>query len=424
MQRIEKEQSYANLVLPAALDKSGLNQADRAFTQELLYGTIRWQLNYRAIAEHLSRTIDPAVEQILALGLHQLFRMRVAEHAAIHTTVDLAKIYAPRAASFVNALLRRAQRTGLEALITEITRDSSRHEALAIRYSHPAWVVAQYDSTLTSLGRGDELEQLLQANNEPPRVHLAALSETAAESLVAQGFEAGHASPIGFLADSRLSEALAIEGVRVQDQGSQLVALALLAAAPKAAHWCDMCAGPGGKSALLAAKLPETGQLDCLELSEPRAQLVRQAVRGYERVSVHTGDARTLGPESYDAILLDAPCSSLGSVRRKPETRWRKQRSELPALNKLQSELLASAIRALKTGGVVAYVTCSPLLSETQAIVAEAIAKQKVELINANRVLNEISPQLALDESRNTAQLLTHLHGTDSMFLALLRKVG
>jgi 16S rRNA (cytosine967-C5)-methyltransferase len=424
LQRIEREQSYANLVLPKALAQSGLSQADRAFTQELLYGAIRWQLSYNAIAAHLSKTIDPGVAQILTLGLHQLFRMRVPEHAAIHTTVELAKRHAPRAANFVNALLRKAQRSGLDSLIDEITADLPRHEALAIRFSHPAWVVSQYLSALASRGMESELEAMLAAHNEPPAVNLVALDEAAMAELDAADFARGNASPIGFLADSRLALALETPGVRVQDQGSQLVTLALLAAAPEAKRLADVCAGPGGKAALLAAKMPPDANLDCLEISESRAQLVREAVANYPAVVVTAADARDLPSAQYDAILLDAPCSSLGSVRRKPETRWRKRSDELSGLNKLQSELLASAITALRPGGVVAYITCSPLLTETQAVVAQALERNSVELMNANRILNSITPSLELDESRNTAQLYTHRHETDSMFLALIRKVG
>lgn len=423
LERIEREQSYANLVLPQALAKSGLSQADRGFTQELLYGTIRWQLSYRAIAAHLSKTIDPSVEQILALGLHQLFRMRVPEHAAIHTSVELTKRRAPRAANFVNALLRKAQRLGLDSLLAEITADLPRHEQLAIRFSHPAWVIAQYESALASRGMQAQLEDLLVSHNQAPAVNLVALTGEASNALIAEHYEPGAASPIGFLADSRLSQALSVQGVRVQDQGSQLVTLALLKASPTALRIADVCAGPGGKAALIAALMPEAASLDCFEVNESRAALVREAVSGQSAVTVHTLDARDLPGDSYDAILLDAPCSSLGSVRRKPETRWRKSREELSGLNKLQFELLSSSINALRPGGVVAYITCSPLLSETQAVVAQAL-ENSVELINANRVLNQISPQLNLDESRNTAQLFTHLHQTDSMFLALLRKVG
>jgi 16S rRNA (cytosine967-C5)-methyltransferase len=424
LERVEAEQSYANLVLPAALAASGLNQADRAFTQELLYGTIRWQLTYRSISQHLSKTLDPEVLLILSLGLHQLFKMRVPEHAAIHTSVELAKRRAPRAANFVNALLRKAQRTGFEQLLAEITVSMPRHEALAVRYSHPAWVIAQYESALASRGREAELEALLDSQNQPPAVNLVALTPDAETQLAAAGYARGEASPIGFLADSRLAGALEIPGVRVQDQGSQLVTLAILAAAPNARKIADVCAGPGGKAALLAAKMPTLASLECLEISESRAQLVRDAVGGKPDVTVQTADARHLPANSFDAILLDAPCSSLGSVRRKPETRWRKQRDELSGLNGLQADLLSASLRALRPNGVVAYVTCSPLLTETQVIVAEALERGSAELLNANRILNQISPGLNLDESRKTTQLFTHLHQTDSMFLALMRKVG
>jgi len=426
--RIERDHSYANLVLPRALSKSGLAQADRGLVQELVYGVIRWQYSYRQIAAKLSnRDLELEVEIIISLGLHQLFRMRVAEHAALHATVELAKAIRPKAASLVNAVLRQAQREGVDALL-KAKPGTTIYEQLALRHSHPGWVISQLSAALEHAGKGAELELLLEANNETPIVNLVALPNTeAAAQLEAAGYRRGEVSPIGFLATGLLDQALAIEGVRVQDQGSQLVTLALLASAPHRGQWADVCAGPGGKAALLAAGLSGTAaKLSCFEVNDHRAALVRKAVEGYPAVSVEIADARELEPASFDAILLDAPCSSLGSVRRKPETRWRKSAAELAGLSKLQQELLAASIRALKPGGVLAYVTCSPLLVETNAIIATALEQtgDSIELLNANQVLNQIAPALELDTDRKTAQLWTHRHHTDSMYLALIRKVG
>jgi 16S rRNA (cytosine967-C5)-methyltransferase len=185
-----------------------------------------------------------------------------------------------------------------------------------------------------------------------------------------------------------------------------------------------MCSGPGGKAAMLQAGLAEDGgQLDCLEPIPNRADLVRGALNPNLPGNVKVGFGQDAKKNLYDAVLLDAPCSGLGSVRRKPESRWRKTTEQLSGLTKLQNELLDSAANALKSGGYLLYSTCSPLVIETNTQVKQVLEQHpELELINANEVLNQISPQLKMGTTRKTAQLWTHLHATDAMFIAILRK--
>jgi 16S rRNA (cytosine967-C5)-methyltransferase len=188
-----------------------------------------------------------------------------------------------------------------------------------------------------------------------------------------------------------------------------------------------MCAGPGGKAALMAAISKErTIEFVSNEVSEHRARLVSESLAplGSFKTTVEDGRRIGEGSQSYTRILLDAPCTGLGALRRRPESRWRKSVEDLVSLVTLQRELLESAWKALAPGGVLAYVTCSPHLSETTAQVAWAQNKfgKELELLPANEILNSISPSLFLDESVKTAQLWPHLHGTDAMFLALFRK--
>jgi 16S rRNA (cytosine967-C5)-methyltransferase len=195
----------------------------------------------------------------------------------------------------------------------------------------------------------------------------------------------------------------------------------------KDADWLDLCAGPGGKAALLAAlSLVRGTSFVANEVSKHRADLVSKALKPLGKFEVTTADGRELGdqPKRYSRILLDAPCTGLGALRRRPESRWRRTTDDLVDLVKLQRELIDSAWRALEPGGVLAYVTCSPHLSETTAQVswAQGKFKDKMELVNANSILNGINPDLALDEKLFTAQLWPHIHGTDAMFLALMRK--
>jgi 16S rRNA (cytosine967-C5)-methyltransferase len=201
----------------------------------------------------------------------------------------------------------------------------------------------------------------------------------------------------------------------VQDEGSQLCALAL-ANAPVAGRdelWLDLCAGPGGKAALLASLAAQRGaRLVANERRSHRADLVRQ-ITGPWDVEVRVGDAREMEPieGGYDRVLLDAPCTGLGALRRRPEARWRRRPDDLDELVNLQRDLLAAALRVVRPGGVIAYVTCSPHPGETHEVVAGA------PLIDARPAFVGV-PQLG---DGPTVQLWPHRHGTDAMFCALIQ---
>jgi 16S rRNA (cytosine967-C5)-methyltransferase len=185
--------------------------------------------------------------------------------------------------------------------------------------------------------------------------------------------------------------------------------------------WIDLCAGPGGKTGLLGAIAAQReAQLDAVEIQSHRAELVAKAARGLP-VTVHTGDGRTFGEAgSADRVLVDAPCSGLGALRRRPEARWRKQRSDIDDLVPLQRELLASGLRLARQGGIVAYVTCSPVIAETEEVVASVLKSGGAELVRPEWLTKRVPGS----ERGDFVQLWPHRHGTDAMFLALLRKTG
>ncbi|WP_136520012.1 MULTISPECIES: RsmB/NOP family class I SAM-dependent RNA methyltransferase [Cellulomonas] len=449
-------EAYANLVLPPLLRDRGITGRDAGFATELAYGTLRLRGRYDAVLALASsrplEQVDPPVLDLLRLGAHQLLGMRVPAHAAVSETVGLARErVGAGAAQFVNAVLRRVAEHDVDAWLARIGDAADPTGAdevarLAVTQSHPAWVVRALRESLVGDGRAAaEVPDLLAADNAPPRVTLVARPGlTTTDELVA---EAGQDAAPGPYAPTAVvlpgGDPGSLPAVRearagVQDEGSQLVALAL-AAAPLDGpdeRWLDLCAGPGGKAALLAALAAQRGaRLVANEVQPHRSRLVAQSLRAVPAPAVEevrTGDGRTVGtdePGAYDRVLLDAPCTGLGALRRRPEARWRRTPADLATLGTLQRELLASAIAAVRPGGVVAYVTCSPHLAETRLVVTDAVraarrAGTEVEVVDAGPVLADVAPAWAPTRSgdRPDVQLWPHVHGTDAMYLSLLRR--
>jgi 16S rRNA (cytosine967-C5)-methyltransferase len=435
---VSESDAYANLLLPTRISRAGLSPADAGLATELTYGTLRMQGYYdRIIARAAGRPverIDPPILDVLRLGAHQLLSMRVAAHAAVNESVALARSVGSRSATgFTNGVLREIGRHSPEEWRLRVLSDTkSRDEELAAINSHPVWVVRALRRSLEFEGRADELERLLEADNEAPRVNLVALPGLADPPA---GSTLDKYSPLGFTTAGgdplRLMDAS--EGrLRVQDEGSQLAALALSRARPIEAGetWLDLCAGPGGKAALLAAEaLAEGATLIANELIPARAELVRRALAAIpQEVEVWERDGTTIGeshPEGFDRILLDAPCTGLGALRRRPEARWRKTPRDVAELTDLQARLLESAIAALKPGGLLAYVTCSPHVAETRGIVASALDRHRdaLEPVETATVLHSLAvDRMDLAGDPTQVQLWPHRHNTDAMFIALLTK--
>lgn len=437
LRAIEVNDAYANLELPKLLADAELDTRDAALAQELAFGTIRNQLFYDKVIEHGAKRKASAIDRdslmLLRLGAHQLLGMRVPAHAAINETVDLAKIVINHGAGgFVNGILRRvAERTRDEWLVVLLAEVNDPLEELSIKYSHPLWVVRALQQSLRIDSREGEIEALLETDNQAPLVNLVLLPGKKADTAE---FVAGQASPIGFVlrdGDPGKLHQVRDGQMRIQDQGSQLSALLLSRAKPakQGELWLDLCAGPGGKAAVLAAEAKLAGaHFYANEIAPHRAKLVQQALSKVDPdVEISCRDGREFGTEfvgKFDRIMVDAPCTGLGALRRRPEARWRKQPNDVAELSKLQEELLASAWQALKPGGLLAYVTCSPHNAETVAVVDWLIRKfgKQVELLDAGSILHKINPELKLNRNRRTAQLWPQVHETDAMFMALLTK--
>jgi 16S rRNA (cytosine967-C5)-methyltransferase len=405
LRSVDERDAYVNLLLPSLLRERKLTGRDAALATELAHGTLRWRLTYDAIIDNLAsgRAIEAPVRDALRIGCHQLLSMRVPDHAAVSTSVDLVKAaVGHRAVGFSNAVLRRVADRDLQAWLDVLTAGADARTALSLRTSHPAWIL---DAFGEALGPDGDLPALLAADNAPPKVTLVArpgLCEPAELPGVP-----GRLSPYARVLDG--GDPADIPAVRegragVQDEGSQLVALRLAEAAIDGpdARWMDLCAGPGGKAALLGALGAQRGAaLIANEVQLHRAELVRASVANLPSVTVTNEDGRQ-GPwqaGAFDRVLVDAPCSGLGALRRRPEARWRRSPDDLAELVPLQQELLRHALELVRPGGVVAYATCSPHLAETRDILAAVGAHPE-----------------------SVTQLWPHIDGTDAMFCAIIRR--
>jgi 16S rRNA (cytosine967-C5)-methyltransferase len=423
LQAVSIDDAYANLVLPGLITEHGLTGRDAALATELGYGAVRAAGTLdEIVATCLDRPFDevqPGVQDLLRLGAYQALRTRIPSHAAVASTVDLARATGnARAAGFLNAVLRRVVAADWDEWTQRLGAGGSPIRQVALRTAHPEWIASSFADALG--GDLAEIEAALAADDLRPLTHLVAWpGRTDRDALVSvSGGEAGPYSPYAV----RMSggDPAALTAVRermagVQDEGSQLCALAL-ADAPitgRDERWLDLCAGPGGKTALLAALAVERGaRVTANELHPHRAELVRHVTAPWD-VDVIVGDARSLGPidGGYDRVLLDAPCTGLGALRRRPEVRWRRRPEDVPELAALQRDLLAVALRLVRPGGIVAYVTCSPHRQETADVIAGH------DVIDARPAFPGVD-QLG---DGPTVQLWPHRHGTDAMFCALIR---
>jgi 16S rRNA (cytosine967-C5)-methyltransferase len=448
LRAVADRDAYANLLLPSLLAERGLRGRDAALATELAYGTLRGRGTYDAVLAACSTRaladIDPPLLDVLRLGTHQLLATRIGPHAAVATSVTLARSVAGAgAAGFANAVLRRVAARDLESWIGAVAPDRAANPAgyLAVSTSHPGWIVAAVSEALgeepvTGLPR---TEAALIANGTRPQVALCAIPGLASPAdLIARGARPARWSPFGAYTSG--GDPAGLPEVRqgraaVQDEASQLAALALARAGAGRAgagaadtgdrRWLDLCAGPGGKARLLAALAADRdARLVASDVREHRARLVRAAIPAAGAATIVADGAEPAWqPGAFDRVLADVPCSGLGALRRRPDARWRKSPADVAALGPLQRSLLRSAINAARPGGVIAYVTCSPHVAETRAVVGEVTAaRDDVLLLDAPALLSEVPDLACPGPGGRYAQFWPHLHGTDAIFLALLRR--
>jgi 16S rRNA (cytosine967-C5)-methyltransferase len=428
---VDRDGAYANLLLPRLLRERSISGTDAGFATELTYGSLRRSGVLDAVisagAKRDAATLDPAVRAVLRLGSYQLLHMRVPPHAAVSSTVDLSReVAGPKPAGLVNAVLRRVAERDWAGWVEQLAPASDPLGRLAFDRGYPRWVAA---ALLDSLD-GDVAELDLALAEQRPATHLVARPGRISRSdlLMDAGPDAsaGPWSPYAVRLDG--GDPAGIAAIRdrragVQDEGSQLVALAL-AGAPidgRDQWWLDACAGPGGKASLLAGLLPAAGRLLASDLAPHRAALVQQSVMRMPIVPVVVADATRPAwrDGSFDRVLVDAPCTGLGALRRRPEVRWRRQPEDAIRLQALQLALLDRAVDATRVGGLIAYATCSPHRAETVDVLAATLRRRPdVEAIDARPLLPGV-PSLG---DGPYVQLWPHRHGTDAMFVAVMRR--
>ena len=424
--QVNRQGAYANLRLPELLLKTKMNLADRAFTTELAYGTLRMQARHDYIAsKFIDRTfaeLDEKIVDLLRMGIHQITQMRVADHAAVSETVEVAKLVAGESkASYVNAILRKVVANSNDLL--EI-KDFTTLRRLSIQYSHPEWIISSFFDQMKDWA---EVELFLAANNNPATPDVVAWpGKSSTDELLTLGATPipGFVNGVNLLGIPMDFSPIVERRAGVQDRGSQLVVENFLASFKPGLSWLDMCAGPGGKAAYLYNSLLSMDKSATFLANEPtshRAELVKRVVNNQQVVSFDATIANNFN-QKFDRILIDAPCTGLGALRRRPEARWRKSLQDLKELVLLQKQLLASAYQLLSPYGVIAYVTCSPHLAETKGQVIDFLSAHsdmkilpmgKLELAHKEGVLSD-----------GTVQLWTHHNQSDAMFMAMFEKVG
>lgn len=404
---VESSNIYSNISLPKALSESDFEKRDKGFVTEIVYGTLRMRgFCDSAIKVHLDRPIeevDLKALTTLRLGTYQVLIMKTPAHAAVNETVDLAKIVCGKSASsFVNAVMRRVAEN------PNFTPSS-----IEDRFSHPTWII---NALRDALHDDSLLEKQLLADNAIASPTLIPWpGRSTVEELSAEGAEpiAGSIRALSYKGSPGEISAIRERRAGVQDLGSQIVVEEFFQTQKLGLRWLDLCAGPGGKAAYLDSLITD-GEFIANEPARERVRLVEQVVL---RGKITSFDGRDIPEELglFDRILVDAPCTGIGALRRRPEVRWRRKPGDLRGLLALQSELLDSAASKLNIDGVIGYATCSPHLAETKIQISDFLKRHR----NFGRF-----PLSRRGDRDGDLQLWTFRDGTDAMYLSLLKRMS
>lgn len=434
--RVEKDGAFANRALDAGLAEAGrLDERDAALATELVYGTLRRQIYIDHALSHFSRQPLPALDfeirALLRMGAHQLLHLRMPEHASVHSTVELAKeVQKGRAVTYVNAVLRSLVRQRANILIPPASVDPVGY--LSLTESFPRWLVEK----ILASGGFEKTSALLAALNHPApltvRVNSRRNDRTAAAHAIKAetGIDAlpTRFSPDGLtLSEARVTTALLRpeSGLwQAQDEAAQLVSF--LAAPSPGMRVLDACAAPGGKSCHLAELMDDRGTVDAVDVHANKLREIADGARrlGLGSVTPRAADATMplpfAPPGGYDLILLDAPCSGLGTIRRHPELKTRRTAEDVARLAELQVKLLDNVARYVRPGGVLTYAVCTFTQQEGSAQVA-AFLKRHPDFTRAPAPAGPVDWGALLDVHGDMSLDPAH-HGTDAFFAARLQR--
>ncbi len=431
--KIDVNEAYSNLALGEEINNAGYSGQDRGFMTELVYGVLENIILLDYIIGQFSsvklKKLQPWTLNILRLGVYQIrFLDRVPDSAAVNESVKLAKKYCGRASGFVNAVLRNIIRN--QENIKLPSREKELLKYLTVKYSHPGWMVESF----LSFHSTDFVEALLKANNEKPQLSfrvntLKTTVEKCIEELEAQGYEV-EKSPY-------IQEAISIRGINnlnslellnrghlyIQDFSSMLIARLM---APEAGELVvDVCSAPGGKTTHMAQLMDNKGTIIARDIHQHKLRLIKgNAERlGITIIETEKFDALTEDRELYeraDRVLVDAPCSGLGIIRRKPEIKYRKQPEDIAAITELQLKILKNAASYVKPGGYLLYSTCTIDPRENGGVVEAFLAQNSsFQLVD---IPKEYSQYIPGEHEGKTLQLYPHIHNTDGFFAAKLFK--
>ncbi len=424
LRRVFEQGAYADRAFTAAA--AGLEPRERAFAMQLAYGTVQRSATLDYVAQQLTRRplagLEPPVLAALRLGIFQLLMLGgVADHAAVSQSVELAKRATPGGASLVNAVLRHAARRGrgiLDGLSDELPEDA------ATLHSVPQWLARRWFEELGP----QEARQLLR------RVNAAAESAIRVNTLSASVEEVVEGLPVAAQSADRLPEGIVIQGpfdagssslwregaIMPQSRGSMLVARVL---APEAGERVlDGCAAPGAKTTHLAALMGDRGEIIAVERHSGRARaLARTCVRMHaDCVRIELADAAKMSfDRKFARVLVDPPCSGLGTLQSRPDVRWRASPESIGELSALQQAILTAAGRATARGGVLVYSVCTISRREGQGVIERFLARNSQFEVDD---LQEQFPAWSHPQGEPYLQLLPHRDGTDGFFIARLRR--
>jgi 16S rRNA (cytosine967-C5)-methyltransferase len=429
---VEEKEAYSNLLLNKMIETHRLSERDVRLLTEIVYGTIqrRDTLDYY-LAPFLkkARKLERWVRVLLRLTLYQILYLdRIPDRAAIFEAVEIAKKRGHRGiASLVNGVMRAILRQGvppLEKIEDEVER-------LAVATSHPRWLVKrwveQYGLT--------ETKRMCETNLLPPkqtaRVNTARITvEEAMDKLKQEGMEVVRGEVAAEAIQAKKgnlahTEAFRCGWITIQDESSMLVARAL---GPREhERVLDSCAAPGGKSTHIAELMNNTGQVICADIHEHKVDLIEENAKRLRltNISARALDSRRLGEvferETFDKILVDAPCSGFGVIRRKPDIKYAKTEADIPSLAELQFEILRAVAPLLKKGGTLVYSTCTIDREENEAVIARFLDDHpefSPDETMKQRLPEKVQPYVC----NGQLHLLPHYFGSDGFFIASLRK--